>query len=422
MLKTYRTKTGKGSFTINGKPINIRQFFNAHNKSIPNIPKKFEGSFPRDYQNTLPNWGFFSEKELKENSGKILLLDIDLPEPESRYCSLNCLDCFRRDSKVDNSEDKRDLSFGELIRVIEDGKKLGLKYVKICGVGEPTESKRFLPFLEAMASMGIGTAVFTKGQGLGNDDIARRFHGRYGIKNARELAERLYRLNVSLMLRFHSFDSAIQDHVVGTPGYTDIRNAALENLVAAGFTDSNPTRLAFSNAPVRKATYDDAFFIYVWGRLINVLTITALLMISGNQINGAFLKENDPTDKQKVELWTNIYSWNIEHGLQTLEQISKEGISCLPGAHPCNQLGAGLYITMKGNVVGCPGYTEIQGNIRKQSLSEIWEQSSTRRIAGNRFNTGCPPKEGITIPTTLYAEVLSNLQKKYGVRGPNFAN
>jgi hypothetical protein len=71
---------------------------------------------------------------------------------------------------------------------------------------------------------------------------------------------------------------------------------------------------------------------------------------------------------------------------------------------------------MKGNVVGCPGYTESQGNVKNQSIAEIWEQSKTRRIAGDRFNTGCPPKEGITIPNTLYAEVLSNLQSKYGSR------
>jgi len=419
MLKTCGVRTGRGSFTPKGiRSVINRLFFNAHNKSIPNLPKKFEDRFPDGYQNTLPNWGFFSEKELKENPGKLLLLDIDL----DRYCSLHCPDCFRRDSEVDDTEDKRDLSFGELIRVIEDGKKLGLKYVKICGVGEPTESKKFLPFVEIMTNMGIGTAVFTKGQGLGNDDIARRFHGRYGIKNARALAERLYQLEVSFMLGFHSFDPTIQDYVVRTPGYTAIRNAALENLVAAGFTNSNPTRLAFSNAPVRKVTYTDAFPIYVWGRERNIYPVTAVLMTSGKQLDSTFLNENDLTDKQKVELWTDIYSWDIEHGLQTLKQIEEEGVSCLPGGHPCNQLRAGLYVTMKGNVVGCPGYTEIQGNIRKQGLLEIWEQSSTRRIAGNRFNTGCPPKEGITIPTTLYAEVLSNLQKKYGVRGPNFAN
>jgi len=217
-------------------------------------------------------------------------------------------------------------------------------------------------------------------------------------------------------LGFHSFDPAIQDYAVRTPGYTQIRNIALENLVNAGFTDSSQTRLAFCNAPVRNSTSEDAFPIYVWARERNIYPVTAVLMTSGKQIDSEFLRQNDLTHEQKVELWTNIYSWNIENGLQTLEEIETDGISCLPGGHPCNQLRAGLYVTMKGNVVGCPGYIESQGNVRKQSLEEIWEQSKTRRIAGNRFNTGCPPKEGITIPNTLYAEVLTNLQSKYDTR------
>jgi len=377
---------------------------------ILNIPKKFEGKFPSNYQNTFPYWGFFSREELEQNKGKLLLLDIDL----DRYCSLHCPDCFRQNSEVDDTEDKRDLSLGELIKIIEDGKKLGLKYVKICGVGEPTESKKLLPFLEILTNMEIGTAIFTKGQGLGNDNIAKHFQSKYGITNSKKFAERLFKLNTSIMLGFHSFNPSVQNFVVRTPNYTKTRNTALENLISVGFTDSNPTRLAFSNAPVRKTTYNDAFPIYVWGRQRNIYPITAVLMNSGKQINSEFLRQNDLTNKQKIKLWTNIYSWNIEKEIQTLEQIRKEGISCLPGGHPCNQLCAGLYLTMKGNVVGCPGYIESQGNVKTQSLADIWEQSSTRKIVGGRFNTGCPPKERITIPKTLYEDVLKRLEEKYG--------
>ena len=133
--------------------------------------------------------------------------------------------------------------------------------------------------------MKIGTAVFTKGQGLGNDDVARHFYGRYGIKNAWELCERFYQLDVSFMLGFHSFDHTIQDRVVRTKGYTKIRDNALENLVSTGFTNANPTRLAFSNAPVRKVAYGDAFPIYVWARERNIYPVTAVLMTSGKQID-----------------------------------------------------------------------------------------------------------------------------------------
>lgn len=380
-------------------------------KIIPNIAKKFEGRFPKDYGNTFPYWGFFSKDDLKDKEGKLLMLDLDF----GRYCSLHCPSCFRRSSVVDEIEEG-DLNYDELLRVIDDARILGLQSVKICGVGEPTENTRFLEFITEMTDRDIGVAVFTKGQVLGSDEATAQFYKRHGIGSAQKLCENLYDKKVSFMLSFQSFDIDVQDMMFGKTGHTLVRNKALENLVNAGFTSTNPTRLAFCNAPVTRETYDEAFDIYVYGKERNIYPVTAVLMTSGKQIDREFLQRHDMSDKEKVGLWTRIYSWNIEHGLQTLEQIREEGISCLPGGHPCNQLVAGVYVTAKGNVVGCPGYTTTQGNVRTQTLQEIWEKSTTRKIADGRFNCGCPPKEGITIPLNLYAEVLVNLEKSYSSR------
>ncbi|MDD5700349.1 MAG: radical SAM protein [Candidatus Nanoarchaeia archaeon] len=373
-------------------------------KIIPKIPVKFEGRFPADFQNTLPYWGFFTKEQLKEV--KLRLLDIDF----GRYCSLACPGCFRRSSVVDETRDG-DLSHAELLKVIDEARGLGLESVKICGVGEPTENANFLDFLKEMTDRGIGTAIFTKGQVLGDDEAAVKYHKRHRITSALKFAEELYKLKTSVMLGFHSFDSDIQDGVVGKTGHTTIKNKALENLVNAGFTSENPTRLGFCNAPVVRKTAGDAFEIYTYARKRNIYPITAVLMTSGKQIDRKFLDVHDFSDKEKVELWTKIYFWDIEHGIQTLGQIREEGISCLPGGHPCNQLTSGLYITANGNVVGCPGYTETQGNVRKESLSEIWARSKTRAVADERFNCHCPPKDGVTIPEDLYAKVLENLER-----------
>lgn len=377
-------------------------------KIIPNIPKKLEGKFPSDFKNTFPNWGFFSRKKLEENKGKLLMLDIDF----GRYCSLLCPGCFRRDNVVDD-EEEGDLTYDGLIKVIDDAKELGLESVKICGVGEPTENSRFLEFIRELTGKDIGVAVFTKGQVLGSDKKTAQFNKKYGIKSAEKLCEELYDLKVSFMLGFQSFDTDVQDKMFDKDGHTLIRNKALENLVNVGFNDTNPTRLSFCNAPITKENYEEAFEIYVYARERNIHPVTAVLMTSGKQIDESYLQKYDMTDKEKIDLWTKIYSWNIEHELQTLEQLKEDGISCLPGGHSCNQLVAGVYVTSKGNVVGCPGFTDIQGNIKDNSLVEIWKNSSSRRIADERFNTGCPPKEGITIPVDLYSQVLKNLVEKY---------
>jgi len=378
-------------------------------KIIPEVPKKFEGQFPEDYLNKIQYWGFFTQKELEENRGKLLMMDIDF----GRYCSLDCPTCFRKSSVVDEGF-KGDLGYDELIEIVDDAIELGLQSVKICGAGEPTENSMLLHFIKDMTKRDIGTAVFTKGQVLGNDKESRRFNQRYGIISAQDLCDKLVDYKVSFMLGFQSFDTNRQDGLVNKEGTSLVRNRALENLVRAGFNESNPTRLALVNAPLTQATVDEAFDIYVYARERNLYPVLALPMVSGKQFTKDFLRNVDPNYAKKIELFEKIYSWNIDHGIQTLEQIRREGISAMPGAHPCNQIACGLYLTANGNVVGCPGFTYIEGNIRQRSIKEIWEDSENRKQRSGGFNCRCPPKDGITIPCQLYEEVLHRLIRKYG--------
>ncbi|NQV08265.1 radical SAM protein [Candidatus Woesearchaeota archaeon] len=376
-------------------------------KIIPNIDKKFEDSFPDDFENTIQYWGFFSREEIESNKGNLLMMDIDF----RRYCSLNCSYCFRKNNSVDDVN-KGDLSYDELITVIDDAKELGLESVKICGAGEPTQDSRFLQFVRDMTDKDIGVATFTKGQVLGNDEEAKRFNHKYGIGSAQELCNELYKLNVSFMLSFQSFHTEVQDALVRQEGHTLARNQALENLVKAGFNEPNPTRLCLSSAPITKTNYDEVFDIYTYARERNIYPIIAVSMVSGKQLDDEFIHKIDLTDEQKLALWTRVYSWNIEKGVQTLEQIEEEGISAMPGSHPCNQVAAGLYVTANGNVVSCPGFTSIEGNVKERSIEDIWTESQNLRRAGT-FNCGCPPKEGRTIPNDLYEKVLQNLKQIY---------
>ncbi len=307
---------------------------------------------------------------------------------------------------------KGDLTYDELIRVIDEAKDLGLQSIKICGAGEPTQDYSFLQFARDMTERDIGLAVFTKGQILGSDEESKRFNHRYGIETAQELCDELYKLRVSFMLSFQSFHTEVQDELVGEKGHALVRNQALKNLVRAGFNEPNPTKLCLCNAPITKTNHDEVFDIYVYARERNIYPVIAVSMVSGKQLDDEFIQRIDLTDKQKVDLWTRVYSWNIERGVQTLEQIRREGISAMPGSHPCNQVAAGLYVTANGNVVGCPGYTAIEGNVKDRTISEVWGGSQNKRRAGT-FNCGCPPKEGKTIPTELYVKVLSNLEERY---------
>ncbi|MFH1587540.1 MAG: radical SAM protein [Candidatus Diapherotrites archaeon] len=378
-------------------------------KIIPEIPKKFTGKFPKDFSNSFPNWGFFSREEIEKNKGKLLMLDIDF----GRYCSLNCPYCFRKSSVLDDFCRGVDLSYDELVSVIDDARKLGLISVKICGAGEPTQNKYFLRFVRDMTERDVGVAVFTKGQVLGSDKETKRFYSEYGINSALELCKELKKYKVSVMLAFQSFNTELQDKMVGgMKGHTLTRNKALENLVKAGFNDSNPTRLALCSNPITKENYDEFFDIYVYARERNIYPVTAVLMTSGKQIDNDFIKKTDVSAQEKIDLYTKIYSYNIDHGIQTLEQIENGGVSVLPGIHPCNQIACGLYVTSKGAVVGCPGFTKKEGDVRKERISEIWKRSENFKRQGT-FNCLCPPKDGKIIPDGFYSKVLQNLKEKF---------
>lgn len=380
---------------------------------VPDIPVKFEGKFPDDYVNTMQYWGFFSKEEIEQNKGKLLMLDIDF----GRYCSLACPYCFRKSNVVDDFK-IGDLSYDELLEKIDDAKELGLKSIKICGAGEPTQHVLFLQFVRDMTEKGIGIATFTKGHVLGSDVESARFNKKHGINSAKELCEELSKLKVSFMLAFQSFDSEIQNSMVGNiKDYTQVRNQALKNLVDAGFTNSNPTRLALCSNPITKQNYGEIFDIYVYARKRNIYPVTATLMVSGKQIDSKFLQEYDVSAEQKISLWEKIYEWNIENGVQSIENLKSEGISVLPGIHPCNQVACGLYLTRKGAVVGCPGFTDIIGSVKEESITAIWKRSENRKLRAGKFNCRCPPKDGITIPSNLYDEVLNRLEAKQLKRG-----
>lgn len=124
-------------------------------KSIHDIPAKFPQHFPAEFDNRIQHWGFFTREEIAGNAGKLLMLDFDF----GGYCSLKCSDCYRRHNVIDEVL-PGDLTYVEQMAVIDEAIRLGLRSVKICGKGEPTESTRFLQFVRDLSARGIGLRGF----------------------------------------------------------------------------------------------------------------------------------------------------------------------------------------------------------------------------------------------------------------------
>jgi len=199
-------------------------------KIIPNVPIVYKNKFPKNFINDVNGYAF-SKEELNDNFGKLLTLDIDF----GNVCSLNCPHCFRRNNRVDMGK-TRTMSYNDIIKVIKQAKKLGLKTVKFLGAGEPFEDKRFLEFLRFLKKLDIMPLIFTKGHVIGDDSLVKKYYSQYGISTGKELVEEIKKVNASILLGFNSFDTETQEKMVGgIKGYAIKRNRALKLLVKAGF-------------------------------------------------------------------------------------------------------------------------------------------------------------------------------------------
>lgn len=370
-------------------------------KTISQIPVTFTGRFPSNFINDVNGWNF-DQETLNSNKGKILTLDIDL----GTQCSLKCPHCFRRTKVLDEVE--RKMTFEETKELIIEAKKLGLRSVKFLGAGEPFENRRFVEFLRFLKSIDVIPLIFTKGHIIGDDKLAKKFNSHYGINSGAELVKELNRVNASILLGFNSMYDSIQDRMVGgIEGYTKKRDLALLRLVKAGFNKTNPTRVALIVTPVTKGNYDEIFSIYKWGKVRNLYPVTTATMVGGK---ASAWCEITPSKQKLVELYTKIYKFNLDRGIQTIEQLEDERIASYAGSHPCNQVACGMYVTLSGKVLRCPGDdVTIFGNIFEKSLNEIWLNSENFRRSGT-FNCGCPPKIGKSIPTGLFEEVLRRVK------------
>ena len=385
------------------------------NYDLSKIPVVFTDKFPENYVNDVNGWAF-SKEYIRKNIGKLLTLDIDF----GIKCSLNCPHCFRKNNSIDKHNKENYLKYKEIIKIIGNAKKLGLKSVKFLGRGEPFEEKKLLNFLVYLRNNNIIPLIFTKGHILGSDKEVKRIYSEDGINNSKELISFLKKMNASILLGFNSFNEEIQNRMVGylpsknqRQTYWHIRNRALKLLVNAGFNQTNPTKLCLASNPVTNENYHEIFDIYKWGRERNMYVIVTPSMISGRASRNYLWKKINPSSRELIDLYTKIYLYNIKKNIQTYSQILEEGISGYAGGHPCNQVSVGMYITLNGTVLRCPGgESPILGNIREKSLEDIWRESENYGRAG-QFNCGCPPKFGKSIPFNLFTDVLINLKKHF---------
>jgi len=353
--------------------------------------------FGNGYFNGIRGWQI-PEDELRQANKEEKLLTMDLDFPGTK-CKLDCIYCFAKIGEKTGTYYRphagdAPLSLEEVKSAVREAKGLGLKYIKVIGYREAFENPDFLEFVDFISGLGIHIVVFTAAYTLGEENFGGDLD-----KAINFLAER----NVSLMIKLHNLNREKEDEIVRCEGFSESRDRILKKLLADGrFTNQSPTRLGLENVISSQDT-EELLAIYeyfkIW-RNVFVDLDPPIPMGRTGTLEEAEKAGLMPQDKLKY-LCVKTYQINKKYG------ILIRGVSPYFGGDPCTQLSNGLYLTLSGKVMTCCGGDEEIGNVRKQSIKEIFEHNSYRKKYP--FYHNCPYREKRGIMTQ---EFIKEVEKE----------
>jgi len=294
-------------------------------------------------------------------SDTMLLIDVET----SNICNLACPYCFR-DVYGGHSALSKELDITERLDLLRQAKKLGCETIKITGAGEPLIDRYFFEMVEYANRLGMKVMSFTN-----------------GLVIDMEMAERLARANVSLIVKCNSMRPEIEDRMVGREGYAEKRNQALRYLMDAGLNRKKPTMLGM-DAVITRLNVGDVLDQLEFCRVNNIFPLFRPFMPIGG---ASKLKDWEISKGETIAIFRKAQEmdrkkFGLKYGMM-LPYI---------GGVWCRQLHYALYVNILGEAYACTGSRKKLGNVREQSLKEIWNGESAKRIRSTPYES-CPMRE-----------------------------
>jgi len=335
--------------------------------------------------------GTFSDAEIAEARENNIPLTMDCAVPGP------CLnDCTYCGFLYVNKSDK--LKQTEILKIFEEFALIGGKSIKILGEGEPL-LREDMPFLlQVIRDLGMTPVLFTCGDVLGSDQLAKKIHN----KTSMELLEELNESGTTVMLKF---EAKQQDHITGRSGYSRLRDRALDYLLEYGFNRSSPTRLGFSIVLLRE-NIDEIPQLFNDALSRNIYPLVCPLMPIGKMEVDDKRRNDSPFPGEIECLSKKLVSYRESKGIF----VCKE--SAFPGGAPCDISRAGMYVDDAGNVKVCEA-DETVGNIRDDNIPTLWQKCSeckTAKYRNARWLGLCFPKISAGI-VNRNCEINSNKER-----------
>lgn len=290
-------------------------------------------------------------------------------------CDFDCEYCYTVLEKVADGTTFHaapltgELVLSERLALIDAAADLGAKCYDIVGAGEPLLDPHCLTQIEHAAGRGMQTVLFTNGSVLGS------------LKKGREVAERLWELGTTVVVKHHGA-AEIHDRIVRRNGAAERRDRALALLMEMGFNAQTPTRLGIDNI-VYQATLEGIPDCLRWCRKNNVYLACSSFIPSGRTQKAT----------EQAASWSELERVFADCRRIDAEEFGIQHSGMMPfigSGSVCTQY-LGLYVTILGDVHGCVGKMETYGNVRDQSLQEMWDQRVP--LLRSSFTGGCPPRQ-----------------------------
>lgn len=293
--------------------------------------------------------GMFTKKEVRAARKKDSLLSLWINL--SNLCNLKCRYCFNSAGKPLKGE----LSLEEIKNMLLDLHHLGGKKVVIVGSGESTIDPNFKLVIDFIYSLGMETVLFTNGLTIAENP---------------KLVDYLWARNVSIALKFHSFNPKVQDFLIGKKVSEKIYHA-LNSIMNSPYKRSGKFSLANQ---VFKQNMKDIPLVYRYCRDNGIIPRVSKILFKGK---GKTCKELYPAEKEILSLYQELKRIDLEEYGLAWGRFTN---NVYAGDQGCQLLYCNLFVDPLGNVQSCIGILETLGNVKDKSIIKMWETNHYKHI------------------------------------------
>ena len=327
-------------------------------------PKTLAESYYQHTEESVPNntQDFF----LEEVQGRPLISSLQF-ELSSR-CNERCIHCYIPNGKKNTGFD---MPLAKVKGILDEFAEMGGIHVTLSG-GEAFLHKDLLEICKYCREKDLKISILSNLISLKDEQIPV-----------------LKEVNLSLIqTSLYSMNPEIHDKITTVKGSFEKTKAAIEKLVAADI----PVQIS---CPLMKANKDGYADVLKYAQKLKIKAQTDYIMMAQANLDTSNLA-NRLSLEETEKVLRDIFEYDLEYQAITLnlkpkdeerkfdkERFLKEPV-CGVGYDNC-------CITANGDVYPCAGWQEyVLGNVYKQSLKEIWENSERVKYLRKITNASFP--------------------------------